>query len=170
MKTFLIAAMTADGFIARDETQTSLEWTSPEDKKLYVAATKEAGVMVMGSHTFDTIGRGLPGRKTVLYTSRPADYAGIEGVETTDEEPAALLRRLAAEGYEQVAICGGAVVYWTFVAAGVVDEIRLTVEPVLFGHGIKLFDGPLDAKLKLREVKHLNENSLQLIYSVDNDT
>jgi dihydrofolate reductase len=51
MKVFLIAAVTADGFIGRDASHLA-DWTSPEDKKLFRKLTTEAGVVVMGSKTF----------------------------------------------------------------------------------------------------------------------
>ncbi|MEK7152944.1 MAG: dihydrofolate reductase, partial [Patescibacteria group bacterium] len=84
--------LTADGFIGRDASHLS-DWTSPEDKKLFIRLTKEAGVMVMGSRTFATIGRALPGRKTIVYTSKPEDFV-MEGVEATSETPADLVARL----------------------------------------------------------------------------
>lgn len=166
MKVFIIAAMTADGFIARDDAHYSIDWTSPEDTKMYRQTTKEAGVMVMGSHTFSTINRGLPGRKTVVYTSHPEKIAGIEGVEATSKSPADLLKQLEAEGYNQVAICGGASIYHQFMTAGVVDELYLTIEPLLFGQGITLFSDKLDSELELEAVKHLNDNTLRLTYKV----
>lgn len=166
MKVYIIAALTADGFIGRDESHHSIDWTSPEDSKLYRQMTKEAGVMVMGSRTFSTINRGLPGRKTIVYTSHPENIANIEGVEATSEAPAELLMRLEKEGFSQVAICGGSTIYHQFMQTGVVDELYLTIEPVLFGKGIPLFSGQLNVKLQLKDVKHLNENTLQLRYVV----
>jgi dihydrofolate reductase len=61
MKVFVIAALSADGFIAQAEDHVA-DWTGTEDKKLFVQLTKEAGIMVMGSKTLATIGRALPGR------------------------------------------------------------------------------------------------------------
>ena len=48
--------------------------------------------------------------------------------------------------------------------AGVVDKLYLTVEPVLFGEGIKLFNQSLDIKLKLESVKKLSPQTLLLEY------
>lgn len=164
MKVFLIAAITADGFIGRTAEHLA-DWTSPEDKKLFARLTKEAGVMVMGSRTFATIGRALPGRKTIVYTSRPDEFA-IEGVMPTAEAPHTLVRRLKDEGISGLAICGGASIYRLFMQAGVVDELYLTVEPVLFGSGITLFDGELETQLSLLDSKKLNDNTILLHYAV----
>lgn len=164
MKTILIAAVTADGYIARDNDQLA-DWTSKEDKKLFVQVTKQAGVMIMGRNTYETIGRALPGRKTIVYTSRPLDNPEVE---VTQQDPAELLRKLAAEGYEQVTVCGGQQIYDLFLSQGIVDEIYLTVEPIIFGKGVSLALSEMDIKLRLLESSNLNDDTLLLRYEVKN--
>jgi dihydrofolate reductase len=164
MPTFIIAALTADGFIARTAHHLS-DWTSREDKQLFVRLTKQAGVMVMGSATFATIGRALPGRRTIVYTRHPERIKaeGVEiaapGVETTSEPPAALVKRLAGEGVTGLAVCGGAQIYSLFMRAGAVDELYLTISPLLFGQGIRLFNSSLDVKLELLGQELLGQES-----------
>lgn len=138
----LIAAQTRDGFIARDEGESSISWTSPEDKKRFVELTKRAKVLVMGRKTFNTIGRGLPGRTIIVYTRHPLPRA-YDGVETTVLSPGELLRSLEARGFSEVAICGGAEIYDLFLRARVVDKLYLTIEPLSFGTGIPLFKDPV---------------------------
>ena len=70
MKVILIMAQTADGKIARASDEL-VDWTSKEDKRFFIDKTKEAGVMVMGSNTYRTIWRPLPGRLNVVLTSHP---------------------------------------------------------------------------------------------------
>lgn len=143
------------------------DWTSREDKQLFVAKTKEAGTMVMGSKTFATIGRALPGRKTIVYTSRPDEFAAIDNVEATNESPAELIARLESQGVTSLAVCGGASIYSLFMQAGVVDELFLTVEPVVFGTGVPLFGTSLESSLTLLDCSKLNENTVLLHYSVN---
>nr|AIA13828.1 Dihydrofolate reductase [uncultured bacterium]AIA13945.1 Dihydrofolate reductase [uncultured bacterium] len=164
MKVSIIAAVTADGFIAKASDHMA-DWTSPEDKKRFVALTREAGVMIMGSSTFDTIGRPLPGRKTVVYTTNPSKYAGVD-ILTTKDDPKVLLEKLEAEGYSQVAICGGAHIYDLFIQSGFVTDIYLTVEPVLFGQGLTLFTNPTEYKLELVAHEKLNDNTVATHYRV----
>ncbi len=144
MNVVLIAAVSADGFIAADPAQSSLEWTSKEDKAFFVSKTKELGTMVMGRKTFETIGRALPDRRMIVLTRQPGERA-VEGVEFTSEAPRALLERLKREGVPSVAVCGGGEVYAQFLREGLVDEAYVTVEPVLFGAGTPLAPdcGPL---------------------------
>jgi dihydrofolate reductase len=158
MKVFIIAALSADGFIARDPGQPSTAWTSAEDKKRFVALTRQARALVMGRKTFETFGsRPLKGRALFVYSrSQPAPEtvpgggSGEGTVEWTDDEPAALVRRLEARGYQELAVCGGTEIYSQFLAAGVVEELYLTVEPVLFGRGASLFNQAMQRRLELR--------------------
>ncbi len=115
MNCFIIAAISADGFIAPPHEDLSTNWTSKEDKKFFVEKTKEAGVVVMGSTTFETFGaKPLKGRKNIIYTKNKK----YEGAETTSESPAELISRLEKEGFNSVAICGGASIYTMFLESG----------------------------------------------------
>lgn len=159
MKTFLIAAITADGFIAKNAHHRA-SWTSKEDKKFFVERTKEAGVMVMGANTYETIGKPMPGRLTIVY-SRDKTYPGTE---MTSKAPAELLRELEARGFKEVAICGGASIYTMFIKAGLVDTIYITIEPLLFGSGVTMFSEPIEANLKLISSKKLSDEVILLEY------
>jgi dihydrofolate reductase len=145
IKAFIIAAVTADGFIAQTTDHSPMQWTSKEDKARFVELTKRAGVVVLGSNTFKTFPRPLKDRLNIVY-SRSQEF---EGVETVTDEPAELLRRLEDRGFTEVAICGGAEIYTKFMEAGVIDTIYLTIEPVIFGKGLSLFNRPINAKLEL---------------------
>ena len=171
MNVFLIAAITADGFIAEATDQISTAWTSKEDKKFFSERTKQAGVIVMGATTFQTIGRALPERLNIVYTKDPTklplDTYDQKQLRATDLPPAQLLQELEAEGFTEVAICGGASIYSLFLQSGLINKLYLTLEPVLFGKGIKLLaDNPVEMKLKLISDKHLSENTLLLEYDV----
>ncbi|MDZ4231831.1 MAG: dihydrofolate reductase family protein [Candidatus Pacearchaeota archaeon] len=166
MKTFLIAALTADGFIARSSDHLA-DWTSKEDKVFFTKRTKQAGVVVMGLNTYKTIGRPLGGRLNVVYA--PATERLI-GVELTQREPADLLRHLESRGYKEVAIIGGSTIYTLFMKAGLIDTVYLTVEPLFFGEGLTLFADSLDARLKLRKVKKMREDAILLEYQVKKET
>lgn len=164
MRVFIVAALTADGFIGRDSGHLA-DWTSKEDKQLFVRLTKEAGVLVMGANTYKTIGRPLPGRRNLVYSRSSLDFPGVEVV---TEPPQALIARLEREGHTALAVCGGQAIYDMFLQAGVVTELYLTIEPVLFGSGIPLLKAPLAASLALKEFEKLNEHTILLHYEVTN--
>ncbi len=169
MKVILMMAVTADGKIAKHETHMA-DWTSKADKKIFVSETKKAGVIIMGKTTYDTIGRPLPGRLNVVMDLKPDTSLNRPGLlEFTNTEPKQLLRELEQRGFHSVIIGGGATINGLFLSLGLLDELWLTVEPKLFGAGMSLFanvDTALD--LNLLEVKHLDENVLQLRYKIVN--
>src|SRR5258708_5929891 len=164
MNIFLIAAITADGFIAENVKQISTSWTSKEDKKFFSARTKEAGVVVMGSKTYATVKRPLPDRLNIVYSK--SHQAPQENLRYTNESPAQLLSNLEKEGFSEVAICGGASIYTMFLKAGLINKLYITIEPVLFGSGIKLLGEEMRTRLQLVAMKKLAESTILLEYDV----
>lgn len=163
MTCFIIAAITADGYIAQNESQESFLWTSKEDKKRFIELTKRAGVIVVGSSTFATFPKPLKDRINIVY-SRSKNF---EGVETTQDSPQELLKKLATKGFKEVAVCGGAHIYSMFMKARVVNKIFLTIEPIVFGSGIRLFNEEMSARLKLATMEKTETGTLLLEYEVD---
>lgn len=165
MKTFIIAALTADGFIAKDALHSSMGWSSKADKKRFVELTKQAGVIVIGSSTWKTIGRPLPDRVNIIYSRSGGDF---NGAEVTQLPPRELLKSLEARGFKSVAICGGSQIYTMFMKAGVVDTLYLTIEPHLFGKGVTLFQEDMNFHLILKNVAQSEASgTLLLEYAVD---
>ncbi len=163
MQTFIIAAMTADGFIAKDGTHSSFGWNSKEDKKRFVELTKRAGVVIMGSHTHATLPGLLKDRVNVVYSRSKK----IEGAEVTQKNPAELLQELESRGFKKVAICGGSQIYDMFMRAGVVDRVFLTIEPLFFGTGISLFTRELNQSLSLVSAVQGESGSLLVEYKLN---
>jgi dihydrofolate reductase len=162
IKAFLIAAVTADGFIARDEKHSAF-WTSKEDKKRFVELTKRAGVVIMGSTTYATLPRPLKERVNIVYSKTKT----FEGAETTRKDPLELLKELESRGFKEVAICGGSKIYTMFMKAKVVDRLFLTIEPLVFGKGITLFNEELQYHLNLVSANQAENGALLLEYKVD---
>jgi dihydrofolate reductase len=166
MRVLLLAAITVDGRIARDARQLT-SWTSRADKRLFARTSRAAGVVIMGRSTYETLPAPLPGRLHVVLTSRPARPAP-PGVELTDAPPARILADLAARGYATAVLAGGARTYRTFLDAGLVDELWLTVEPLAIGAGLALFgEAPLDLRLTLLRAARLGEQAVHLRYRVE---
>lgn len=168
----LIAAISADGKIAERAGQSSLDWTSKEDTQFFVSKTKEIGTVVMGNTTWETFGKPLKGRRLIVLSRDPGVSPPAKGevgggtVEFTNEPVADLVGRLEREGVTSLAVCGGANVYAQFLEAGLVNELYLTVEPVLFGDGIPLAAGIERVNLKFVESSTLGSSSVLLHYRI----
>lgn len=168
MKIILMAAMTADGNIGKDAKHLSLDWTSHADKKLFVQITKQAGVIIMGRTTYDTIGRPLPKRLNIILTSSPEHYTSQPGIiEFHRKSPQEIIEYLKSKGHTQAVLCGGAHTYAQFLQAGLVEELYLTLEPKLFGNGVGLLGDLLtDIDLELISSESIGENSLFIKYQI----
>ncbi len=160
MKTFIIAAISLDGFIARFQNDFSLDWTSKEDKKFFIETTKKAGVVIFGSKTYETIGKPLKDRLNVVYSTQK----NYPDTLTTSLPPKELLLKLEQKGFNEAAICGGSSIYTLFMKENLVDEIYLTVEPVIFGNGIKLFNEKINTNLELIDFKKLNDSGAIVLH------
>ena len=98
----LIAAVGRNGVIGADN---DMPWHLPEDFAFFKRTTM-GHPMVMGRKTFDSIGRVLPGRRTIVVT-RQSDWSHAE-VETAHSLSEAL--SLAGPA-DEVFVCGGGQVY-----------------------------------------------------------
>ncbi|MFB4309765.1 dihydrofolate reductase family protein [Actinomadura sp. GTD37] len=72
----------------------------------------------------------------------------------TDGAESALARARRAAGEADVAIAGGAQTVNQYLAAGVIDELRLHVAPIVLGAGERLFEDVGDLALEPVEVSH----------------
>jgi dihydrofolate reductase len=164
MKCFIISCLTADGYIGKHATHAAM-WTSKEDKKRFVELTKHAGVVVMGQNTWTTLaGKPLKDRLNIVYS--PTPLPPVDGMEVTTKSPADLLKELESRGIKEVAICGGSQIYTMFMKSGLVDTLYLTIEPVVFGDGMRLFKEDMDVRLKLLESNTTPSGTLLLTYEV----
>jgi dihydrofolate reductase len=70
----------------------------------------------------------------------------------SDGIESALAQARDAAGDADVAIAGGAGTVNQYLAAGLIDELRLHVAPVVLGAGERLFDGVADVDLERLDV------------------
>jgi len=105
----LVAAVAENGVIGRGE---ALPWHISGDLKRFRAITWGKPIL-MGRRTFDSIGRPLPGRTTLIIT-RDASYTPPEGVLVASSLEAALdagAAEAARLGVDEMAVVGGAQIY-----------------------------------------------------------
>lgn len=169
MKLILMMAMTLDGIIAKDKYQNA-NWTSKADKKAFIAETKKHGAIIFGETTFKAIGRPLPGRLNLVLTMYPEKYqsqAIPDNLEFAGGTPQKIKTLLQNKGFKSAVLGGGAATNAAFLAAGVVDEILITIEPKIFGRGLNFCEGEdLNLNLELIEVKEIGDDAVQLRYRI----
>ncbi|MDL2328901.1 dihydrofolate reductase family protein [Desulfosarcina sp. OttesenSCG-928-A07] len=161
----LMAAVTVDGKIARTPDHYP-DWTGKADKRLYADITRKAGVMIMGSKTFDAIGRALPDRKTIVMTRNPNRRTPHPDLVFTADPPDKILGDLSSVGIQSVVLAGGATINTLFAEKGLIDEMILTISPLAFGAGISLFSHAVDIELALKHMDPIDANTVCLRYEV----
>jgi dihydrofolate reductase len=164
-------AMSVDGFVAGpnqsadkpfgDGVEGRLHrwmFEEPEANAAAIEAITAAGAFIMGRNMFG------PGREAwdldwkgwwgddppyhgpvFVLTHFPREPVEMQGGTTftfvTDGIESALAQAREAAGEENVAIAGGAHTVNQYLAAGLIDELRLHVAPVVLGAGERLLDG-----------------------------
>jgi len=121
MKLALICAMSENRVIGRDN---GLPWHLSEDLK-YFRRTTMGNCMIMGRNTWESIGRALPGRTSIVITSN-ADYQA-KGAEVVGSLQQAIERAEAVSketDSAQAFVIGGAVLYQS--ALPLADTLHLT--------------------------------------------
>jgi dihydrofolate reductase len=120
----LVAAVARNGVIGADG---DLPWRIPEDLAFFKRTTM-GHPLVMGRATFDSIGRPLPGRRSIVIT-RTRNWRH-DGVEVAGSMPVALDLAAAGRGGDEVFVIGGGQIYR--LAMPLADRLLITeveVEP-----------------------------------------
>lgn len=167
MKIIVYLAASANGLISNKRNVP--DWLSNEYSEGFMAMSQQAKAVIMGKTTYNILAPDyLPlkdeGILVVLThdTSAPRVQSNVV---FTDESPQAIVAMLESQGYSEAVIIGGTATVSEFMKAGLVNELILVVEPVLFGAGLPLLkDIDHEYSLSLYDVKKLNDHTVQLQY------
>ena len=181
----MLAAVTLDGKIARSVRGGS-SWTSREDKNFLHRELDKCDLIIVGRKTYELAKKPLSKRKCLVMTRKIKGIKEIKPnityVNPLSISPYGIHRgrggfflplpegrgRPARLRYDEVVaggrrggkvcILGGSEIYSYFLKHNLLDEIYLTVEPLVFGAGVPLFDIPLNVPqtFKLVSIKRLN--------------
>lgn len=109
-----IAAMSLNRVIGNGN---RIPWHLPEDFKWFKATTT-GHVIVMGRKTFESIGKPLPNRETIVLSRSAWSHPGVKTIHSLEQLP-------GPDAARQVFICGGAQVYQQ--ALPLCSELLLTL-------------------------------------------
>ena len=176
-KVSVFIATSLDGFIARENGD--IDWlndanaTVPEGEDCgYQPFMASVDVLIMGRKTYEQVlsfGSWPYGQTRVIVMSRspiqfPAELPAC--VTHSAAMPRMLYDRLVNEGAQHLYIDGGVTIQ-RFLAAGLIDELTITIIPILLGEGTPLF-GPLGKDIHLTHISsHTYDfGFIQLKYAV----
>jgi dihydrofolate reductase len=116
-----------------------------EDKAYFDDINSRVGAVVAGRGTYDAAGAwgGSNPWPTpfVIVTHHPDDQPQDRGFDFATDLASALERAQAGAGGKDVLVMGGADLIRQALSAGVVEELGLSIAPVVLGSGNRLFDG-----------------------------
>ena len=193
-KVILELSISLDGFVAGPDIGSDAplgiggerlhEWmfagkSATEVETFQTAHFSEIGALILGRRMAD-LGIGPWGEEPVFHapcfvvTHRPAETivkkGGTSYIFVTEGIEAALNRARKAAGSQDVQVNGGADVARRFLNAGLLDEIRLHLAPIILGAGTRLFDGVrADVQLVPREAQNAPAVT-HLVYDVGRPT
>lgn len=157
----------------------NLVW-GPELEALSLEQLQEADMLVFGKNTYKGMAEYWPtaegeGKVTALMNSiakvvcssslKKAEWSNT----TIIRDGVSELKHLKEQGDKPMYIFGSGKLAQSLMNAGVIDEIRLCVAPIVLGKGRRLFTGENATRnLKLLESRSLQNGGVILRYEVSN--
>ena len=155
---------------------------SPVDEAVLARSFEATGAVVMGRRLYDIVDGPNGWNDEVGYGHDQNQSAAPPCFVVTHEPPttvrltsrfrfvtggvaAAIDQARASAGDKDVVVMGGANVIDQCLAAGLVDELRIHLSPVLLGGGTRLFDHAGPARLVQREVTE-SPRAIHLTYEI----
>lgn len=164
-----------DGFIAKNDNTVSwmdgtgiYEAGKSLSEEEIAAFIKSIDCYVMGSRTYEhALELGWPyGDTPVIVVSSRNHPPARKSVEFYSGDLKALVDGKLAPRYRNIWVVGGAILCRRFLELGLVDEIKLTIAPVLLGDGLRLFGGPeTEDRWQLKNVVAYKNGFVELSYS-----
>ena len=150
-KIMVYIALSLDGYVAREDG--SVDWLPETAESGYDTFYKSVDTVIMGKTTYDqvlTFGEyPYKDKKSFVFTRNNQNKD--ENVEFVSD-----VEKFVKDGFpgagENIWLVGGAQIITSFLKQGAVDEIIISVIPVLLGKGIPLFKN-IENETKLEFVK-----------------
>ncbi|MGB0424314.1 MAG: dihydrofolate reductase family protein [Flavobacteriales bacterium] len=109
------------------------------------------------------------GKSNYVFTANPA-YLDNDDVKFISSDHKQFIKDLKQQEGKDIWLIGGGKTNSAMLSAGLIDEIRLFVMPIVLQGGIETFDGlPAETKLTLEESSTFDGGVLALVYSVNNN-
>jgi dihydrofolate reductase len=149
-------AMSLDGFIAGPSGE--YDWIVMDPDIDFAALMGRFDTFLIGRKTFEAMRRmaesapPTPGIQNIVFsrTLRPADCP--DAILSDDAE--GMVADLRKKSGKDIALFGGGELFRSLLAAGLVDEVGISLVPVLLGGGIPFLPSPADrARLKLKRCR-----------------
>ena len=174
----LYIAATLDGYIARENG--SLDWLFeiPNPGNIdhgYKSLMENTDVVVMGRKTYEEVlGFGIEWpyseQKTFVFTTRKDFSPKTAGTFLMDEVSESSVKMLRAESMKGIWLVGGGELVSHFLRCKAVDELIISVIPVILGKGIRLFiEGVPETRLRFIHSESFETGIVNLSYRITDE-
>lgn len=143
-------ATTLDQFIAHEDGGVDGFLATGHHISDYLDSLRAYDTVLMGRRTYEKgyeygVQPGQPSptyahMQQIVFSSQMADSAHPQ-LHVIREEAASFTRRLKAQPGGAIYLCGGGVLAGALMSAGLIDEVIVKINPVVFGRGLPLFSG-----------------------------
>lgn len=175
MHVISVVVSSIDGYITKHDDGGTDHWASAEDQTHFHATMAACDVSIMGGQTYrssrPSILRSLPttARRRVVWTRDTDRFAGdavVGKLEFTNEPLQSVIDRLRADKHQRCCILGGGELYGALLAEDLIDELVVTIEPLVFGCGVRHTGNGhvIDGRFALESMDRLNDNTVLLAY------
>jgi dihydrofolate reductase len=147
MSVTLYTAISIDGYIAREDG--SIDWLEEAEPDGgqdygYDEFFQNVDLLLMGRNTYEQVlsfGQWpYEDKRCIVFTSRDLSKPQ-EDVVFVNDSPSTVIARLQGADEANAWLVGGGRLNASFLEAGLIDEIILTILPICLGTGIGLFRG-----------------------------
>ncbi|CAF1106177.1 unnamed protein product [Rotaria sp. Silwood1] len=153
-KVILFIAASIDGFIAREDG--NIDWLPPinnenNDDYGYKSFYENIDVTLIGRKTYQQI----------------LTFPANEFVEFVNDDVYEFVNQLKSQSGKDIWLVGGAQLNKTLLNLGLIDEIILTIIPIVLGKGIHLFgQQSIEQQFKYSDTKIFPSGCVQIKYTI----
>lgn len=166
----LFIASSLDGYIAR--TSGEVDWLFTDADYGYAEFFDSIDTVIVGGKTYrqslEFEEYPFKGKKVFVFSKTM--QGKNDDVEFVGEDIKDFTNKLREQSGGDIWLVGGAEIIHYFIKAGLLDELILSIHPIILGDGIPLIvkDASLETKLELKEVKTFDSGLLQVSYNFTN--
>lgn len=174
-KVVLYIASSLDGYIAKQNDDISFLSLVEKDGEDYGYSDfmETVDTIILGRRTYDKIvsmGIEYPNSDKVVYVITRTEKPSNGKVNFFSDEIKSLITKLKSESGKNIFCDGGSQIVNELLKANLIDEIILSVIPILLGDGISLFnDERPEKRLELISSQQYEKGLVQLHYKVINE-